>query len=89
LRLDIYLKRVGLVKQRTLAKELCDEGMVKVDGGKARAGKEIAPGRMLEIEFRFETLKIEVTGLPERNYRKTDGEAFYTVLERVENDIFS
>jgi ribosomal 50S subunit-recycling heat shock protein len=89
LRLDVFLKRVGLCKQRTLAKALCDGGRVRLDGGVARAGKEVAPGRTLEIELKRETLKIEITDLPERNYRKKDGEAFYRMIERAENDPFS
>jgi ribosomal 50S subunit-recycling heat shock protein len=85
----MFLKRVGLCKQRTLAKELCERGRVRMDGGRARAGKEVAPGRTLEIEFGREILKIIITGLPDRNYRKKDGEAFYRIVERAENDIFS
>ena len=89
MRLDVFLKRVGLCKQRTLAKELCDRGRVRMDGGAAKAGKEVTRGRKLEIEFKHETLKIEVTGLPQKNYRKQDGEAFYNVIDRVENGPFS
>jgi ribosomal 50S subunit-recycling heat shock protein len=89
LRLDVYLKRVGLCKQRTLAKELCDKGRVRIDGSTAKAGKEVGPGRTLEIELRRETLKIEITGLPGRNCRQKDGEAFYRVIERSQSDPFS
>jgi ribosomal 50S subunit-recycling heat shock protein len=89
LRLDVFLKRVGLCKQRTLAKELCERGRVRMDGGRARAAKEVAAGRTLEIEFDREILKVIITGLPDRNFRRKDGEAFYRVIERAENDIFS
>ena len=89
MRLDVFLKRVGLCKQRTLAKGLCDGGRVRMDGGVAKAGREVAPGRTLEIELKREILKIEITDLPERNYRKTDGEAFYRVIARAESDLFS
>ena len=88
MRLDVYLKRVGICKQRTLAKELCDGGKVRMDGAMAKAGREVGPGRTLEIELKRETVKIEVTGLPGRNYRKQEGEAFYRVIERSENDLF-
>jgi ribosomal 50S subunit-recycling heat shock protein len=60
-----------------------------MDGGTAKAGREVSPGRTLEIELKRETLKIEITDLPERNYRKIDGEAFYRVIERAETDLFS
>lgn len=89
MRLDVFLKRVGLCKQRTLAKGLCDRGRVRMDGGTAKAGKEVTPGRTLEIELGREILKIEIIGLPDRNYRKQDGEAFYRVIERAEDDLFS
>ena len=89
MRLDVFLKRVGLCKQRTLAKELCDRGRVSIDGGVAKAGREVSPGRTLEIEFKRETLKVEVTDLPDRNFKRQDGEAFYKVIERAENDLFS
>ena len=85
----MYLRRVGLCKQRTLAKELCDKGRVRIDGGTAKAGREVGPGRTLEIELRREALKIEITDLPGRNYRQKDGEAFYRVIERSESDPFS
>lgn len=89
MRLDVFLKRVGLCKQRTLAKELCDRGRVRMDGGAAKAGKDVTPGRTLEIELKHEMLKIEVTDLPGRNYRKKDGEAFYRVLDRADSHPFS
>lgn len=89
MRLDVFLKRVGLCKQRTLAKKLCDGGRVRMDGTVAKAGKEVTGGRKLEIEFKRETLKIEVTGLPQRNYRRQEGEVFYNVIDRDENDPFS
>ena len=42
----------------------------------------MAAGNELEIETKREVLKIEVIGLPERNYKSTQGEAFYRVIER-------
>ncbi len=83
--MDLFLKRVGLVKQRSRGKELCEGGRVKVDGRVAKAGKEISPGRVIEIEFRRERIKIEVVGLPDRNYKKTQGEQFYKILEHERN----
>jgi ribosomal 50S subunit-recycling heat shock protein len=45
-RLDVFLKRVGLIKQRSLAKDICDRGLVSMDGRTAKAGKEVGPGRL-------------------------------------------
>ena len=89
MRLDVFLKRVGICKQRALAKDLCEKGRVRMDGGRAKAGKGVAPGRTLDIDFGRKTLKIEIIGLPERNYRTKDGEAFYRIIETGESDLFS
>jgi len=81
LRLDVFLKRTGLLKQRTLAREACEGGQVRVGGRVAKAGKEIAPGETIALETAYEFLEIEVVGLPGRNYRRREGEAFYRIRE--------
>ena len=40
LRLDLFLKRSGLVKRRSLAATLCDNEYVKLNGRPAGPGKE-------------------------------------------------
>jgi ribosomal 50S subunit-recycling heat shock protein len=88
-RLDVFLKRVGLIKQRGLAKDICDRGLVKMDGRTAKAGKEVAPGRMLEIDLATERMEIEVLDLPTRNYRRENGRAFYRIIEHEYKDRYS
>ena len=36
-RLDLFLKKTHLVKRRELARELCEEGMVRVNGTPRKA----------------------------------------------------
>jgi ribosomal 50S subunit-recycling heat shock protein len=81
MRLDAFLKRAGIIKQRSLAKEICDKGLVRVDGRAAKAGKEVMPGRILEIDLAAERLEIEILDLPQKNYKKEKGRAFYRVIE--------
>jgi ribosomal 50S subunit-recycling heat shock protein len=87
-RLDVFLKRTGLVKQRTLAKQCCDSGQVTVDGRDARAGKEIGPGAVIAVSTERGTLEIEVVALPQRNYKRRDGEAFYVIRSQADHEIF-
>ena len=89
MRLDVFLKRAGLIKQRSLAKEICDNGLVKMDGRIAKASKGIGPGRLLEIDLATESLEIEVLGLPRRNYKKEKGRAFYRIIEHEYKDRYS
>jgi ribosomal 50S subunit-recycling heat shock protein len=89
LRLDIFLKRVGLIKQRALAKQKCDGGAVSIDGKKAKAAKEIAVGRTIELDLRSELLEIEVLDLPNRNYKRKAGESFYKIIKHECKDPLS
>jgi len=82
-RLDLFLKRTGLVKQRTLARDICDHGCARVDGRTAKASKEIEAGSVIELETDRDIVEVEVLGLPERNYRRKDGEALYKVRARA------
>jgi ribosomal 50S subunit-recycling heat shock protein len=87
LRLDVFLKRTGLVKQRTLAREACDGGLVRVGGRVAKAGKEVAPGQRIALETAHEFLDIEIVGLPDRNYRRREGEVFYRIREERHKEV--
>ena len=89
MRLDIFLKRVGLIKQRSLAKDICDQGLVKMDGRTAKAGKEVGAGRLLEVDLATERMEIEVLDLPARNYKQADGRAFYRIIEHEYKDRYS
>jgi len=58
------LKTSRLVKRRALAKELCDEGAVLVNGRPSRAGRELAPGDEVTLNLRNRLLSVAVAELP-------------------------
>ena len=58
------MKSSRLVKRRTLAKELCDEGAVLVNGRPSRAGRELAPGDEVTLNLRNRVLSVAVLELP-------------------------
>jgi ribosomal 50S subunit-recycling heat shock protein len=66
------------VKRRTLAKELCDEGAVLVNGRPARAGREVAPGDEVTLNLRNRSLSVTVT--------PPEAEAAYIVLRDERHD---
>jgi len=88
MRLDLFLKRSGILKHRSFAKETCDRGEVTVDGREAKAGKEVVPGDVICLELPRESLRIKVKSLPDRNYKRVEGEAFYEVIARKERGLF-
>lgn len=60
MRLDKYLKVSRIIKRRTLAKTVCDQGKVKVNGRVAKAGNTLAIGDELEIDFGSKVVVFEV-----------------------------
>lgn len=58
------MKTARLVKRRTIAKELCDEGAVLVNGRPSSAGRELAPGDEVTLNLRDRQLSVAVAELP-------------------------
>ncbi|MFD1427950.1 ribosomal 50S subunit-recycling heat shock protein [Kroppenstedtia sanguinis] len=82
MRLDKFLKVSRLVKRRTLAKEVCDQGRVEVNGKPAKAGTVLVAGDEVAIRFGHQSLRVRVESLKETT-RKSEADELYTVLERV------
>lgn len=80
MRVDNFLKLSRLVKRRIMAKELCEEGGVKVNGRPVRAGKEIAPGDRLALRLWNRLLEIEVERIPERAASAAEARKLYRIV---------
>ena len=51
MRLDLFLKETRIIKRRTIAKEFCDRGLVKVNDKIAKPSYEVKSGDILNIRF--------------------------------------
>ncbi|NLY54457.1 MAG: RNA-binding S4 domain-containing protein [Firmicutes bacterium] len=80
MRLDKYLKVSRLIKRRTLAKEVCDQGRVQVNNRPAKAGSELKVGDIITIDFGQRVLRVRVERL-QNTARKEEAELLFTVLE--------
>ena len=60
------MKQTRLIKRRSLAKELCEDGAVSINGHVVRAGRDVSPGDALTLSLRNRRLAIEVVDIPER-----------------------
>lgn len=79
MRLDKYLKVSRLIKRRTVAKEVCDAGRVKINGRPAKAGSELNIGDELIINYGSRTLEAEVLELRE-NVPAKEAATLYKLL---------
>ncbi|NMA52265.1 MAG: RNA-binding S4 domain-containing protein [Peptococcaceae bacterium] len=82
MRLDKFLKVSRVIKRRTLAKEVCDQGHVSVNGRVAKAGLEVKPGDRLEIRFGPRVLKLEIIDVRDNVPAKLAAE-LYRIIEET------
>ncbi|MBI5372691.1 MAG: RNA-binding S4 domain-containing protein [Sphingobacteriales bacterium] len=63
LRLDKYLWSIRLFKTRSAAATACESGKVKLEGGQAKAAKNVNIGDEYEVKTEAKRWRIKVTGL--------------------------
>ncbi|MFA7745293.1 RNA-binding S4 domain-containing protein [Salinicoccus roseus] len=87
MRLDKFLKVSRVIKRRTLAKEISDEGRVKVNDRVAKAGTDLSVGDIVEIEFGRKIVTLEVVQL-EAHAKKEDADRMYRIIkeQKIEKD---
>lgn len=80
LRLDKFLKISRLIKRRTLAKEVADQGRILINGQQAKASSNVKVGDELQVRFgqKVVTAKIE---LLQDSTKKEDAANMYTIIK--------
>lgn len=86
MRLDIFLKNTGLIKQRSEAKRACDTGRVQIGGQQAKASHAVVVGEQIHIVTPIRLLDIEVLGIPERPPARRERRRFYRILREEYRD---
>jgi ribosomal 50S subunit-recycling heat shock protein len=81
MRLDQFLKATHLVKRRELAKELCEDGCVRINGSPRKPSAEVSAGDVLEFPVYNRLLKVRVLDVPRGATPKGSQWSFIEVLE--------
>ena len=63
MRLDKFLKMSRVIKRRSIANEVADNGRVAVNGKIVKPSYEVKPGDILEIQFGDKTSKFEILSI--------------------------
>lgn len=61
MRLDLVLKLSGLIKRRTVAKELAERGRILINDRVAKPSSEVKDGDRLELHLGNRILLVEIT----------------------------
>jgi ribosomal 50S subunit-recycling heat shock protein len=84
MRLDKFLKVSRLIKRRTVAKEISDQGRIDINGIQAKASSIVKIGDVLTVKFGQRIVTVKINQLQETS-RKEEAADMYTIVseERV------
>lgn len=79
MRIDDYLSTVGVIKRRTIAKQLCQNGMVTVGGRAVKAAYQVKVADIIAIKG-SRPLAGEVLEVPSGSVAKDQRDNYFKVL---------
>lgn len=79
MRLDQLLPTLGIIKRRTVVKELADNGLIEVNGQRAKPSRAIAAGDTISVRG-SKPLTVKILALPTGSVRKERREEYYQTL---------
>lgn len=80
MRLDKFLKVSRLIKRRTVAKDVSEQGRVMLNGREAKPSASVKPGDELTIQFGQKLVTVRIERISE-NVRKEEAGEMYTILK--------
>jgi ribosomal 50S subunit-recycling heat shock protein len=79
MRLDKFLKVSRLIKRRTVAKDVSDQGRVWINGKESKASSNVKEGDELKIRFGQKSITVRIERVAETT-RKEEAAQMYTIL---------
>lgn len=79
MRLDKFLKVSRLIKRRTLAKEVSDQGRITINGIVAKASSIVKVGDELSVRFGQKRVTVKIEKLQETT-KKEEAAGMYSVV---------
>ncbi|MFL1696077.1 RNA-binding S4 domain-containing protein [Weissella kandleri] len=79
MRIDKFLKVSRLIKRRTVAKEIADQGRITINGKVAKSSSDVKVGDELAIKFGNRLMVLEIERIMETT-KKDDAEHMYRIL---------
>ena len=86
MRLDKYLKVSRLIKRRTVAKEISDQGRISINGKVAKSSSDVSTNDELEIRFGNKTLTVKVLKIVETTKKDEAVDMYEIVSETFAQD---
>lgn len=87
MRLDKFLKVSRLVKRRTMAKEVCDQGRVELNGRPGKSSSTVKVGDNLAIRYGNRLVTVQIERIVDTT-KKDEAATMYTLVseERLKQE---
>ncbi|MGM8213036.1 RNA-binding S4 domain-containing protein [Virgibacillus sp. W0430] len=85
MRLDKFLKNARLIKRRPLAKQIADQGRIKLNGNVAKAATTVSPNDELEIQYGQRIVTVKVLEIKEHVTKEAATDLYQIVKEEKIN----
>ncbi|OBV28736.1 hypothetical protein BKN38_09150 [Helicobacter sp. CLO-3] len=64
MRIDVFLNATNIVKTRSIAQDMCQNSVVKINGAPAKSAKEVKIGDEITLNFLEYDKKYKILALP-------------------------
>jgi len=81
MRLDKFLKVSRLIKRRTIAKDVTDQGRVSINGNVAKASSNVKEGDLITIKYGQKNTTIKVLAVKESSKKEEVDEMYELINE--------
>lgn len=79
MRIDDYLSTVGIIKRRSMAKEMADNGLVEVNGRRVKPSYNVNPNDIIVIKGSH-PFKAEVMKIPSSSVAKESRDEYFKLV---------
>lgn len=86
MRLDKFLKVSRLIKRRTLAKQVADQGRISIDGKVVKAASRVKVGDTLAIRFGQKIVTVQIDMLKDI-VRKDEAATMYKIISEEKLEV--
>ncbi|WP_283587493.1 RNA-binding S4 domain-containing protein [Limosilactobacillus viscerum] len=88
MRLDKFLKVSRIIKRRSVAKEIADQGRILINNLPAKSSSKVKVGDTLTIKFGNKTETIKINRIVETT-KKSEAEDMYEILDETYAEDFN
>jgi len=79
MRIDDFLSTVGVIKRRTVAKEMGASGLLEVNGHRVKPAHPVEVGDIVRVKG-SRPVTVEILAIPTSSVPKSEREAYYRTL---------